>query len=96
MEEKKLKEHWLNNCYLGSVWDNVEGSPRPNSPVGTEYINKVKLREITNTSMILEGSSVYTILHERSSMRKPCSMWVPHWFTFSLKSPRINRLCDVG
>ena len=74
--------------------DDAERSGRPNSAVVPENIQKVhkmvlddhklKLREITDTFKISEGS-VFTISHEHLSMRKLYSKWVPHLLTVDQK-----------
>ena len=51
--------------------------------------HKLKLREIAEELKILEDS-VFTILHEYLSMRKPCSKWVLHLLTVNQKQQCIN------
>ena len=64
-------KQWVDKCY-------------PNSAPSRQMVEKCfadfKLREITDTLKISEGS-VFTILHEHLSMRKLCSKWVPRLLT---------------
>ena len=79
--------------------DDAERSGRPKSAVVPENITKVhkivlvnrklKLRQITNTLKISEGS-VFTILHESLGMRKLFSKWVPRLLTSDQKQQRVE------
>ena len=50
---------------------------------------ELKLHEIAEELKILEGS-VFTILHEHLSMRKPCSKWVLHLLTVDQKQQCVD------
>ena len=79
--------------------DDAEYSGRPKSTVVPENITKVhkivlgnrklKLREIADNLIILEGS-VFTILHESLVMRKLFSKWVPRLLTPNQKQQRVD------
>ena len=79
--------------------NDAESSGHPNSavvPKNTKKLHKfvlanckLKLREIAEELKISE-SSVFTILHEYSSMRKLCSKWVHRLLTVDQKQQRVD------
>ena len=79
--------------------DDAERSDPSNSSVVPENIKKVhkmvladrklKLREITDTLKISEGS-VLIILHEHLRMRMLCSKWVPRLLIVNQKQQRFD------
>ena len=79
---------WYADFKCGCTGTNdAKRSSRPNSAVVSENTKKLhklvltdrelKLHEITE-ELKLSVDSVFTVLYEHLSMRKPCSKWVPH------------------
>jgi histone-lysine N-methyltransferase SETMAR len=97
---RQTVEKWFAEFKRGRTdTDDAERSGRPIEVVTPENIEKVhrivlenrkvKLREIADTLKISEGS-VHTILHERLSMRKLFSKWVPRLLTVDQKQQRVD------
>ena len=96
---KKTICYWLAEFKRGRT--DIEDGERSGRPlqVTPENIKKVhklvisdrksKLREITETVRISEGS-VFTIMHKHLTMRKLFSKWVPRLLTVDQKQQRIE------
>ena len=97
-----MVKRWYADFKRGCTDTNdAERSGRPNSAVVSENTKKLhklvladcklKLREIAEELKITEGS-VFTILHEHSSMRKLCTKLVSHLLKVSQQQQRLDDL----
>ena len=76
------------NAQVAQIWQLSWKTPKKlNKLVLTD--RKLKLREIAE-ELKISGAHVFIILHERFSMRKMCSKWVPCLLTIDQKQQRVD------